>query len=44
MKHIPSVAHAAAINTLMRQWWFGSPDDQMITLGVPSEGGYICAA
>lgn len=38
MKHMPAFAHAAAINTLMQQWWSGSPGDQIVTLGVVSEG------
>ena len=37
-RHTPSFSHAAAVNTLMKHWWFGSPDNQLITLGVPSEG------
>lgn len=41
MQHIPSLAHAAAANSLIRQWWVGSPEDQIITLGVQSEGNYI---
>ncbi|XP_067934402.1 putative malate dehydrogenase 1B [Watersipora subatra] len=40
MGHIPAFAHAAAVNTLIKHWWFGSPSDQIISLGVVSEGWY----
>lgn len=38
MNHVPAFARAAAVTSLMKQWWFGSPIDQVITLGVASEG------
>ena len=41
MRHLPVFAHAAAINSLMKQWRFGSAEEQIITLGVVSEGIFI---
>ena len=41
MRHPPVFAHAAAINSLMKQWRFGSAEEQIITLGVVSEGIFI---
>ncbi|XP_064644589.1 putative malate dehydrogenase 1B [Lineus longissimus] len=40
MNHRNSVSHAAAIATLLQHWVQGSPEGQIFSLGVYSEGDY----
>ena len=38
MRHSASMSRAAAIETAMAHWWNGSPEGQMFSLVVASEG------
>lgn len=41
MKHSASMSRAAAIETTMAHWWNGTPEGQIFSLVVASEGGFI---
>lgn len=41
MKHSASMSRAAAIETTMAHWWNGTPEGQIFSLVVTSEGRYI---
>ena len=38
MKRRASMSSAASIQTLLKHWWNGSPEDQVFSLGVKTEG------
>jgi hypothetical protein len=41
MKHAPTMSTGGAIDTMLQHWWNGSPDGQMFSLAVCSEGLYF---
>lgn len=41
MKHAPTMSTGGAIDTMLQHWWNGSPDGQMFSLAVCSEGLFI---